>query len=79
MDDRVRRFLEGKAGVSLGRLPEAGVAVHGSPKRTEEPGNRIAVQRIAGRDGLLVTVAPGSVDVDSDSLSSSKRWTYDRA
>jgi len=62
MDDRLRRFLEGKAGVSLSCLPETGVAVHGSPKRTGEPGNRITVQRVAGRDGILVTVAPGSVD-----------------
>ena len=62
MDHRVRRYLESEAGISLTGLPDNEVCVHESPKRTGERGNRVVVQRIAGRNGLLVTVASGSVD-----------------
>ena len=62
MDDRVRRYLESKAGISLCASRGNAVTVRESPKRTNEPGNRVLVQRLAGSDGLLVTVVPGSVD-----------------
>ena len=62
MDDRVRRYLESKAGVSLSALAGSGIAVRESTKRTAERGNRILVQRVVGENGLLVTVVPGSVD-----------------
>ena len=62
MDDRVRRYLESKAGVSLSTSPVDGVVVRESPKRTDERGNRVVAQRAAGWDGVLVTVEPGSVD-----------------
>lgn len=62
MDDRVRRYLEGKAGVSLSASPIDGITVRESPKRTDERGNRVVAQRVAGWNGVLVTVGPGSVD-----------------
>ena len=62
MDDRVRRYLESKAGVSLSALADDGIAVRESPKRTDERGNRILIQRVAGVNGLLVTVVPKSVE-----------------
>jgi RimJ/RimL family protein N-acetyltransferase len=62
MDDRVRRYLESKAGVSLSALPIDGIAVRESPKRTDERGNRVAAQRVAGWNGILVTVKPGTAD-----------------
>jgi len=62
MDDRVRRYLEGKAGVSLSDPPIDGITVRESPKRTEERGNRVVAQRAAGWKGVLVTVPPGTAD-----------------
>ena len=59
MDERVRRYLENKAGVSLRTFPVDGIAVRESPMRTDERGNRIVVQRVAGWNGVLVTVEPG--------------------
>ncbi len=62
MDDRVRRYLEGKAGVSLSIPPIDGIAVRESPRRTGEPGNRVVAQWVAGSNGVLVTVMPGTAD-----------------
>lgn len=62
MDDRVRRYLEGKAGVSLNASPIDGIAVRESPKRTDEHGNRVVAQRVAGWNGVLVTARPGNVE-----------------
>ena len=66
MDDRVRRYLESKAGVSLSASSIDGIVVRESPKRTDERGNRVAVRRVAGWNGVLVTVRPGSVDAIAD-------------
>jgi RimJ/RimL family protein N-acetyltransferase len=62
MDDRVRRYLEGKAGVPLSASPIDGIVVRESPKRTDERGNRVFAQRVAGWNGVLVTVEAASVD-----------------
>jgi RimJ/RimL family protein N-acetyltransferase len=68
MDDRVRGYLEGRAGVALSDAPTDGIAVCESPKRTDERGNRVVAQRVAGRNGVLVTVQPGRVDAIADAV-----------
>ena len=69
MDDRVRRYLECKAGIPLSVSPIDAIAVRESPKRTDERGNRVVAQRVAGWNGVLVTVEPGRVDAITHAVS----------
>jgi len=62
MDARVRRYLQTGASAPLEALAGRPFVVCESNERSDEPGNRVVVQRIAGADGLLVTVGPGSVE-----------------
>ncbi len=52
-------------GLSLDAFPSSGIAVRESPTRTDERGNRVQVQRMAGSDGILVTVLPGRAEAIS--------------
>lgn len=55
-DQRVRSYLEQKVGLPLATFPSAGVEMRESPKRTDEPRNRLLIIRIA--DGVLATATP---------------------
>lgn len=62
IDERVRVYLEGRTGVPLSTFPAEGIAVAETPNRTNAPRNRLMAHRLAGYNGILVTVRPGSVD-----------------
>jgi hypothetical protein len=55
-DQRVRSYLEQKVGLPLATFPSTGVQTRESPKRTDEPRNRLLIIRIA--DGVLATATP---------------------
>ena len=74
MDDRVLRYLEGKAGIALGGSPIDGIVVCQSPSRTDERGNRIVVQRVTGWNGVLITVGSGSVDAITRAARQMTSW-----
>ena len=62
MDDRVQKFLESEAGVSLDVLPIEGNLVLESSNLTDDRGNCLAARRFVGSNGVLVTVGPGRAD-----------------
>ena len=62
MHDHVRRHLEASLGFSIESFPAIGVVVRASPKRTDSPGNRLLVHRIANQNGALATVVPRLLD-----------------
>jgi RimJ/RimL family protein N-acetyltransferase len=58
MDERIRRHLEAELGLALDSVPDAGPCFRPSPKRTSEPGNRLLILRMAGRQSVVVTGTP---------------------
>ena len=56
LDDRVRSYLEDESGFPLATLPQVGVEVRESPKRSDEGENRLSIIRIG--EGALATGIP---------------------
>lgn len=56
LDRRIRSYLECKMGFPMATFPRTGVELRESPKRTDEPGNRLLIVRI--EDGVLATATP---------------------
>ena len=61
LDDRVRAYLEADLGAPLACFPVSGVEVRESPKRTDEPGNRLCI--IGRGDGAVATAIPRVIEV----------------
>ncbi|HEY91359.1 MAG TPA: GNAT family N-acetyltransferase [Dehalococcoidia bacterium] len=69
-DCRACRQIEKDAGFSLQTFPDEGVCVRVSDMRTDEPKNRLFVQQVTGKNGVLVTGIPRIVSAASDCAQS---------
>jgi RimJ/RimL family protein N-acetyltransferase len=58
LEGRIQRYIESKAGLPLRAFPQEGVCIRESPARRDEPANRLLIQRVTGREGVLVTAIP---------------------
>jgi len=74
VDCRVRERLEKDAGLPIQTFPDRGVRVCVSDARTDEPKNRLLAQRVAGKDGVLVTGIPRVVEAVSAPTQSLTAW-----
>jgi len=74
ISERVRRIVERDLGFPLDSLPEAGVDVRTSPARRDEPGRRLLIQRVAGRQEALATALPRLVDVVTPTIGRLSVW-----
>jgi len=74
MDYRVQKRLENTAGVPLQTFPDEGVLVCESAARTDEPKNRVLVQRVDSKNGVLVTGIPRIAKVVAACAQSMTSW-----
>jgi hypothetical protein len=58
MDDRIQKWIANAAGLPVTAFPGVGIYFQVSQARTDEPKNRLLVQRITGQNGVLVTGIP---------------------
>jgi len=58
MDDRIREFIEKDSGLPFQAWPDEGIQVCVSEARTDKPKNRLLVQRVIGKNGVLITGIP---------------------
>jgi RimJ/RimL family protein N-acetyltransferase len=74
MDSRVQKWIEKGAGLPVTAFPDEGIHVCVSQARTDEPKNRLLVQRIIGQNGALVTGIPRVVDAVKATVESLTIW-----
>lgn len=74
MDTRIVARLEREAGLPIEAFPTKGIAIVESPKRTDKQGNRLLIQRIAERDGVLITAIPSIIEAISSVVETLFLW-----
>jgi RimJ/RimL family protein N-acetyltransferase len=74
MDYRIRKWIEKTSGLPFQMSPDEGVSVHVSDARTDEPHNRLLIQRVTGHNGVLVTGIPRIVRAVTDCVKSMTGW-----
>jgi RimJ/RimL family protein N-acetyltransferase len=74
MDERLRRHLEADLGFPLTSLPSAGVEARESAARTDEPGNRLLIQRVFPVEGAVVTAVPRLLDRVASAIQGLHSW-----
>jgi RimJ/RimL family protein N-acetyltransferase len=74
MDNRIRKYIESIAGLSLDSFPDEGVSIYVSDARTDKPKNRLLVQRVKEKNGVLITGIPRIVEVLKSNLGSMTSW-----
>ncbi len=74
MDPRIEKRLVDESGLPLAAFPARRVIIQESAKRTDEPNNRLVVQRISKRDGVLITAIPRVVAAIRPVLQSMTTW-----
>lgn len=62
MDYRIRKRIERISGLPWRMFPDEGVCVRVSDARTDKPKNRLLVERVVGKNGVLVTGIPRIVE-----------------
>jgi RimJ/RimL family protein N-acetyltransferase len=70
IDLRIIQRIERTSGLPFGEFPEQGVLLRCSEARTDESKNRLLVERVTGKDGVLVTGIPNIIDSIKDSVES---------
>jgi RimJ/RimL family protein N-acetyltransferase len=74
MDYRIRKWIEKTSGLPFQMFPDKDVSVHVSDARTDEPKNRLLIQRVTGHNGVLVTGIPRIVKAVTDCVKSMTSW-----
>ena len=74
MDGRIRRRIEYVTGLPFETFPNEGVKVVVSDARSERPKNRLLVQRVMGKNGVLVTGTPRILKDISRWLNTMTSW-----
>jgi len=74
MDDRIVKWIENASGLPYREFPDNGVIVRVSGARTDAPKNRLLVQRVIGKNGVLITGIPRVVEALKDAAESMTSW-----
>lgn len=74
MDDRIRRRIKEATGLPSEAFPDQGVKVSVSSARTDRPKNRLLVQRLTGKNGILVTGIPRVLQDISGCVGTMTGW-----
>ena len=74
MDDRIRRRIEDVTGLPFEAVPDEGVKVTVSNARSDRPKNRLLVQRVIGKNGVLVTGIPRILEEISGCVRTMTTW-----
>ena len=70
MDRRIRSRIESDSGLPIEAFPPEGIALSKSPRRTDEPGNRLLIQRIASSNAVLMTAVPWVLELITSAVGS---------
>jgi RimJ/RimL family protein N-acetyltransferase len=74
MDYRITRWIENASGLPFKTFPDDGILVCVSGARTDVPKNRLLVQRVTGKNGVLITGIPRIVEAVKDVAESLTSW-----
>jgi len=74
MDDRIVKWIENASGLPFDVIPDDGVRILVSKARTDEAKNRLLAQRVAGKNGALITGIPRIVEAVKDAAESMTGW-----
>lgn len=74
MDYRIRKRIERTSGLPFQMFPDEGVCVCVSDARTDKPKNRLLVERVIGKNGVLVTGIPRIVETVKNCAESMTSW-----
>jgi RimJ/RimL family protein N-acetyltransferase len=74
LDNRIQKWIANTAGLPVTAFPGEGIHVQVSEARTDEPKNRLLVQRIIGQNGVLVTGIPRVVEGLKETVKSLTSW-----
>jgi hypothetical protein len=75
-DNRICRRVERISGLPFRMFPDEGVCVHVSDARADEPKNRLLVERVTGKNGVLVTGMPRVVNAVKNRIEKMTGWNY---
>lgn len=74
MDYRIRKRIEKTSGFPFQMFPDDDVCVRVSDARTDEPKNRLLIERVIGKNGVLVTGIPRIVNTVKNFVESMTSW-----
>jgi RimJ/RimL family protein N-acetyltransferase len=74
MDVRIEKWIENAAGLSITEFPDEGVRVSISQARNDKPRNRLLVQRVIGKNGVLVTGIPRIIAAVKECTEAMTNW-----